>query len=340
MSHGIEQTDRMFSVREAPWHILETRDRVSVLGDFPGVERGMELAGHAFEIVERPILKARAALPDWATGGMGDKVPGWKALERSDTGATLHVAKDSYEPVQPRQLWELQALLQDVEPDALKYVTAGTLKSATIMWVLAQLDEPYVVTGDDSPVIPYVLTSTSHDGSGALRADLTDVRVVCWNTYSMATESEDRSFTFRHTKNVKSRIEDARLALAGVRVRHQGFIELAEELATLPVSDEGVKRFLTKFIPAPSDYLTSDRVKANIDAARQTVEFTLNASPTVAEPHRRTAYGLFSVGIEYLDHQRKAMSADTLFSRTMLRQERSKDKVVGLVRAIAEEYAK
>lgn len=351
MSHGMEAGDLMFSVREPVWHLNQNRDKVTMLGDTPDRETGMRLSGQAFRIVERPVLLAPEGLA-WDSEGIlrdsngavlrvvGDPVPGWKALARDDTGAVLHIAKNSYTVVQPEVLWDLQEALQDADGELVQYITAGTLKGGAIMWVLSRLDRPHQVTGTSTLVYPYLLTSTTHDGSGALRADVTEVTVVCWNTFSLATGARsDRSYRFRHTRNVSDRIEDAKGALFGALRSHDAFVELAEELAELRVSPAGVGMFLKSFIPDPPAYLVSDRVLANVEEARQKVRSVLNGGVTVPEYHANTAYGLFSAGTEYLDHLRPARNADTMFGRSLLRQERAKDKLVPLVRRIARDYA-
>src|SRR3954471_23451189 len=80
-----------FFVRTPAWH-----NQGIVLDDYPGRELAMELAGHNFDVVEAPIFEY-----------VGDEHPespvklaqigGWKAHKRSDTGALLHVSKDSFE---------------------------------------------------------------------------------------------------------------------------------------------------------------------------------------------------------------------------------------------------
>jgi phage/plasmid-like protein (TIGR03299 family) len=335
MGHEITESDRMFSVREAPWHIVETRDRVSVPGEYPGRELGMKLAGHDFEVEERPVLVSHGEIPSWASGATGVLAPGWKALVRADNGHVLHIARDTYRVVQASELWDLQEQIQQIEPDKIRWETAGTLRGGAVLWVLARLDEPDFVPGDDSPTYPYVLTSTTHDGTGALKAQLTSIRVVCWNTFQAAQRGGGNSFTFRHTRNIGERLSEARAALRGLRAQHHEYMELCRELAEINVGDHQVEAFLGRFIPQPPDYLISERVQQNVDIARQTIRYTLDASPTIPEAHRRTAYGLFCAGIEYLDHQRRYRSGDTLFGRTLLRQERLKDNLVRLVHSVA-----
>ena len=143
-----------------------------------------------------------------------------------------------------------------------------------------------------------------------------------------------REFTFRHTKRVHERIEDARMALRGVRAGHEEFLALAEDLAVISVTENQRTLFLSEFVPMPPEALISDRVARNVEEARAAVLGILNG-PTTAEGHRFTAYGLFQSGVEYLDHVRRANSAETYFGRSMLRQEPAKAKLARRVREVA-----
>jgi phage/plasmid-like protein (TIGR03299 family) len=260
----------------------------------------------------------------------------WKAIVREDTGALISIMRGSYAIVQNDRLWDIADTLVDEEK--VKYETAGVLKNGAVLWVLARLNEPSRVNGDDTDIYPYALVSTAHDGSGACKASAVSIRVICWNTFNSASaqsRSSGRQFTFRHTKNVIDRIDDAKAALGLIRHQHEEFIHLANDLAELHVTDDGVRDFLATFIPDPTADVLTDRQKRNISEARQLVRETLDLSPTIPQAHRRTAYGLWTAGIEFLDHLRQANSSETLFRRTMLDTSTVKSKLMDAVRKVA-----
>lgn len=322
MSHEFEKG---FSVREPVWHGL-----AQILDDYPGREDAMEIAGHNFQVVESPLYVQ-----------IGDRVEpiqnkDWKALIRDDKNALISVVRGSYEVIQNGVLWDIvDAILGQKN---VKYETAGVLKAGAVLWVLARLNEPSQVKGDNSEIYPYIMVSTTHDGTGGTRASAIETRVVCMNTFRAATSQSGKSgreFTFRHTKNVMDRIEDAKSALGLVRIQHEEFIQLANELGSLKVTNKGVEEFLSQFIPYPLGDVVSDRVKGNIEKARDQVRYVLE-SPTVPSKHRRTAYGLWSAGVEYLDHLRRYNSAETYFRRSMLDTSRMKSKLMKVAREAAE----
>lgn len=317
--------ERGFSVREPMWH-----KKGVVLGEYPGRDEAMRIAGHDWKLEELPVFTAE----EQADPILAD---GWKALVRSDTRTVLHVARDSYTVVQNETLWDIADAM--VSLPNVQYETAGLLKGGRIAWVLALLDEPVQIDGDESPTYPFVLATTTHDGSGALRAAAVSVRVVCWNTWSAATTQGDQTglvYTFRHVGEVSKRFEEARDAIRGVRVQHEAFVELANELATLSVDDKARETFVQRFIPMPKVAVSvSDRVVGNIERAREQVRAII-AGPTVQGAGiGGNAYGLFEAGIEYLDHERRALSAETRFNRSILRRERMKDALVPMVKEVA-----
>jgi len=342
MSHEMTELDRMFSVREAPWH-EGTGTNVSVLADYPGRDEAMTAAGLNWAVEEQDVYRRRVQrVLDPSDDGNGTretftfpKLPGWKMLLRSDNGELLHVAKDSYGVVQNSVGFDIIELLLDAD-EAIRFETGGSVKSGAACYITARVDEPTVIDGDDSPTFPYVVVTWAHDGSAAVQARATNIRVVCWNTLSASeaqAERTGRRFTFRHTKNVMTRIEDAKAALSGVRAEHATFVELANELANTPVTDVQREQFVTTFVPRPEADIISDTVLDNIMRARRQVR-ELFDGPTIPEAHRNTAYGLVLAGGEYLDHIRASRSSGTYVGRTILRDEPMKAKLIPMVRKL------
>lgn len=304
-----------FFVRKPAWHGLGV-----VLEDYPGRETAMRLAGHNWHVVKAPVL-----VPGYVVVGEQDceeygevrRLHGWKALMRDDTSIAIAVVKESYEVVQNDVMWDIVGAM--VQEPNVKYETAGVLRGGAILWVLAKLDEPTVIPGDNSEIYPYVHVSTTHDGSGAVRGECVSVRVVCANTYMAARNQSEQTglyYSFRHSKNVMERIDEAREALGLVRDQHGAFVRLSVELAKVHVTDSQVKDFLRGFLPDPPAAVTTERAVANVEQARQMIDEIL-MGPTIADAHRRTAYGLWQSGIEYLDHGRAFRSAETHFKRTV-----------------------
>jgi phage/plasmid-like protein (TIGR03299 family) len=332
-----------FFVREPAWHKLG-----NVIDDFPeDIDEGMELAGHDFEVIEQdvatfapvaalavgdagwtPETDGLAVVPEW------EKVPGWKALRRGEDGPILNVVRNTYEVIQNRVGWEL---VYAIVGEGAKVETAITLKGGALCSVLAWLDEPIQIQGDDAYIFPFLNVAWAHDGSASLSGRSTNIRTVCWNTQSAAELLGKRAgveFNFKHTKNVLDRVEEAKQAIAGTREGHQEYIELARELADLPVTPRQREIFVQELIPTPPEGFISDRVKQNVEDARTGLR-DLFKGQSIPEAHRLTGYGLQLAGVEYLDHLRGFRNQDTLYGRQLLRAEPLKSKLVKTIKEVA-----
>ena len=341
MAHEITDRDKMFSVREMPWHYSETKNRVVIFGDYPGREQAAAAAGHDFTVAAKPLLVPVAAMTDDDVYAQGQRLDGWQAVVREDNGRTLGVTRQTYACIQPTVLYDIAEAVLEASDGEAKYTTGGTLRGAAVMWLMATLGREWQVPGDDTINIPYLCISSSHDGSQPLAVDATDVRVVCGNTFgfmkSAVAGGRGRSYTFRHTAKWQDRVQAARDALLGIRAQHDAYIETLYELGTRRLNPDGVQEFLVRFFPAPPKELMSDRVMANIEDARNSVRTLLaGATGTVPAAHVNTAYGLFLAGTEYLDHVRANKSGpEGKFNRSVLNHDKAKDRVVKLVREVS-----
>lgn len=322
--------NRGFFVREPAWH-----KKGFVLQDYPGLEEAMKLAGHDHTIVTVPLCKMK-----------GDTIvplSGYKALEREDTGETVAVRPSTYEVIQNKVPWEV---IDGLFEQGAKWDTAGMLAGkfdetgkevkGQVYWCLALLDEPQMVKGDDSPTLPYIAATWSHDGSQALRIRAMSVRIVCANTHhaAMYGSGAELDISIKHIGDVSARIAKAKTALALVRKAQASYIEIANELAALAVSDEGIENFIHRIVPLPDAMLITDRVRGNVEKSRQQVRDIFN-SATVAPSIRNTVYGLVEAGVEYFDHVRRAMNGDTYFTRNVMKVEPAKAALIETAKEFA-----
>jgi phage/plasmid-like protein (TIGR03299 family) len=246
MSYGITDTDSMFSVssrRQPPWHGLGV-----VLDEYPkSIDEALEKAGLGWKVAHGDVLVVKR--PEW-TDDFGTKHPaelipakGFKANVREDTGDVLGIVSDEYEVVDNRAAF---AFLDALIGSDMHFETAGSLWGGRRVWVLARLPE-YVELGGDLSAT-YVYVANSHDGSMAVTAAVTPIRIVCANTLGAALRQTDhgvnaqRTFRFRHTGNLQAKFAEARHVL-GMTINYQmQFKELADRLALEPISECALER--------------------------------------------------------------------------------------------------
>lgn len=341
--------DQGFFVRVPAWHELGV-----VLDDYSSREEAMKLAGHDFDVVELPSFTV-VTFPEIRAAGLTNEQmeefdfvtrgnsyvrrdDGWVTHVRSDTLALLHKTKDTYERIPNSVAYDVAELLFD---QGFQYETGITLEGGKTCAITLMLDEPIEIPGDDSPILPYGCLSWSHDGTGALKVRSGTIRQVCANTVS-ASEAEGKrlgtDFTFRHTKNVNERIEEAKEAIKGVRKGLDVYREVMCELSTIEVTPEQRDTFVSDIIGDRDGILsksdaTSSRVKTNIEKARTDV-LSLFMGPTIPESHQLTGYGLFQAGTEYFDHLRAYQTKESYVKRTLLSENPAKASLAKTIREL------
>lgn len=331
--HNYTSRDGMFTVRKPSWHGLET----AVLPDHPTREVAKSIA-HPWEPITEPVYRKVVKVTE--TGhpyGTYEQVEGFNAVVRSDINTTIGVVSDTYEPVTNAEMYDIAEAIEGNEPDSVKYETGGSLKGGRKVWLLLRLAEPLVVPGDpNGATIPYYALQNALDGSGCFRGQCTMTRIVCDNT-ALAADLDARArgmeFAFRHTKNVRERIEEAKQALANWRAAITVWHEFSLGMIDLRLDQHQQMLFVEQFIPMPATHTVSDRVASNVIEARERLTSILRG-PT-CEGIDLTAYGLVQASIEYVQHERRARNAESQFKRAYLDHARVTEDAVRIAREVA-----
>jgi len=343
--------DSGFCVRKPSWHRQErllddyptdwndAREKAGLLWE-PEARESYQLITAPIDVIEGDEARWAQWLKQFPEGtfrhelGALKPLPDHKLIVRNDNENVLGVVGQGYELISNGEMGDILSAILDI--DNVKFETAGSCKGGAFVWALAYLDEPYTLPGDNTETYPFVTVLNAHDGTGAAKAIRNQIRVVCWNTYNAASLEGERTglqYTFRHTAKVHDRIEEAKMALSGMRDDAAEWTALATELIGLKVDDETFKNFVSDFIPEPPADIVSERVRNNVDVARKAFTNLYLDSPTT-EAHRGTGLGLVDASVEYLDHVRGFRNSDSYLGRTLLRPEPLKAKAVKLVREL------
>ena len=146
-----------------------------------GLDQWMEQAGLNWRVCEMPVLIQGKA--------ENRKAEGWKALVRSTDAAVLGMVTTDYKVHQNRDLVEV--FRNFTEAGELVMDTMGSLCGGKKVFAAAKVNGDIAIRtpkGTDVHKM-FFLLSTGHTGGYATQADLTDVRVVCNNTLSMARDA-------------------------------------------------------------------------------------------------------------------------------------------------------
>lgn len=303
------QFDTGFTVREPAWHGLG-----NVLAEYPeSWDDARMAAGLLWEPAEdivyrRLVIADPAEVPEGAIQ-LAVEPPTFmvplvnhKLIVRDDSAAELSVVRSAFPLIHHATMGDLLDVIAAEAGTAFKFETAGSLQGGRKVYAVARLDEPFVIPGDDSATYPYFAIQNAHDGEGACRIIPTQVRIVCMNTYQLASERATYEVVIRHAGDPTERVEAAKLTLANARAAAVHYQETMTELTGLNYSDGVLATFLERMFPTPEG--GSDRLMAERNERRSLCRAMLVESPTLA-PLPDTAYKLVQLIGEYSDHLRR-----------------------------------
>ena len=251
MAHMLEQYGDMASfasLREPAWHGLGT-----ILDHEVSTSEMLEVAH---------LAGWNVRLEDIDLPGRSHK--NYFAVTRTnpyDEGAdVLGVVGQRYKVLQNEDLFSFA----DNMLDGGRWETAGSIKNGTVVFGSLALDREVVLdeSGVGDKINTYLLVHTSHDGSLAVQASVTPVRVVCQNTLNAALSGVKQSYKIRHTQTVNGKVAAAREALGLANAYLDEFEKEAQTLiqkeitadtffdiikAAYPEPDKDVKGSLTKW---------------------------------------------------------------------------------------------
>lgn len=135
-----------------------------------------------------------------------------KATMRLDTNEILGVTSDKYGIVQNEDAFKFVDMLcsgQFAERDNTPVIeTCGVLGKGERVFVTAKFPKQIVLDAKrDDLMDMYVVITTSHDGTGAVRCVVTGVRCVCNNTLQLALSNNIGRISFRHSSKVMERMD-------------------------------------------------------------------------------------------------------------------------------------
>ena len=268
--------ETMFYVREKPWHGLGTKVDEALTSAEALVAAGLDWTVN-------PL-----AVYDW----QGKEIKGYKANTRSKDGAVMGIVSDKYQIVQNRDAFEFTDALIG---EGITYETAGSLKGGKQIWLLGRMPERFIL-GDRFE--PYICFTNTHDGTGAVRACMTPIRVVCNNTLNAALSGASRVWSTPHRGDVRSRLDEARQTLALADLYMQRLDEEADRLANEKLDEGQTAAILDQMFELKAD--ATDRQKRTAEAAKDGIMVCM-MRPDLAQ-FLWTRWGFLNAVSDYVGH--------------------------------------
>jgi phage/plasmid-like protein (TIGR03299 family) len=140
-----------------------------------------------------------------------------------------------------------------------RWETAGAIKGGRVVFGSLALERETVLdpSGVADKVKTYLLINTSHDGSIAIQASITPVRVVCANTLNLALGSRKKkngvkqSFKIRHTQTANGKVQIARETLGLANAYMDEFDIMAKAMFEKEVNAKQFNDIILAAYPKP-----------------------------------------------------------------------------------------
>ena len=287
MPHEVES---MMYVGREPWHGLGT--------SFPegtnlAIDEAIQAAGLDWTVELREIFTHNGRN---ASVGIRD----YFAVCRNLDNSVLGIVGAGYEPLQ--NIDAFQWFQPFIDEEAARIETAGSLRGGKRVWVLASVKSASAAVGKDDEIRNYILLSSSHDGTLAVRVGFTPVRVVCANTLAQAHESEaSKLLRVKHTARILDNLADIREIMNTADVEFHATLKQYNELAKRDINPQDLEKYV-KVVFDIKDATKSKKVLPQVISL-----FERGRGSTEAG---KTYWGAYNAANEYLNYYR-GDSSDT-----------------------------
>lgn len=289
--------ETMFYTREKPWHGLGTMVEVA-----PTSADALSLAGLDWQVVQKEIQTDE-----------GVQIPGFRANIRDTDGQVLGVVTDRYKVVQNTDAF---AFTDELLGEGVTYETAGSLQNGRRTWLLAKLPQRYIISGDE--ITPYLVFMNAHDGSGAIKAAMTPIRVVCQNTLNLALQTTKRSWSTNHTGNIQGKLQDARDTLIQAETYMSELGKSINELNRIKLSDRQVYEYIDLLFPLVEN--PTDQQKKNMMRMKEDLKIRYYDAPDL-QYVGKNAYRFVNAVSDFATHAKplreRANYRESLFAKTV-----------------------
>lgn len=289
--------ETMFYTRQKPWHGLGT-----MVQEAPASREALELAGLNWKVIQKALLTAD-----------GHLVPGFKANLRDSDNQVLGVVTDRYRVVQNEDAF---AFTDALLGEGVTYETAGSLQNGRRTWILAKLPQNYIISGDE--ITPYLVFMNSHDGTGAIKAAMTPIRVVCQNTLNLALKTAKRTWSADHVGDIQGKMEDARYTLLYADQYMKELGKAIDALRRIKLSDRQVQEYIDALFPLPEN--ATEAQTKNMLRLKEDMKARYHEAPDLKDVGKN-GYRFINAVSDFATHseplRKRANYKESLFARTV-----------------------
>jgi phage/plasmid-like protein (TIGR03299 family) len=252
MAHELESVNgqtAFASLREPAWHGLGT-----VFQEEVTTSKMLELA----HLDNWNVRLEDVAIPD---GFESDKTYSFVTRTNpfiENQNDVLGIVGERYKVLQNEDLFSFGDNILD---GGGRWETAGSIRGGRVVFGAMALERETVLdpNGVGDKINTYLLINTSHDGSVAIQASITPVRVVCANTLNLALSATrgknatKQSFKIRHTQTAEGKIAVARETLGLANKYMDEFDKMASAMIQTEITKAQFDQIVELAYPTPKD---------------------------------------------------------------------------------------
>jgi phage/plasmid-like protein (TIGR03299 family) len=245
----------------------------------------------------------------------GDLIPlnGNVAWVRSDNNDVLGIHSAKYNGHQYDE-WLIEHV-ESLIDDKLAVASAGLLKNGAIAWV--QIETPDNIVGAEGVTIrPFLMATTSFDGSIATTYKQGYTDVVCDNTRAMFLSETGPTFRVKHTLNSNFKALEARDGLQMIFAETEAFLAEIAALTNVEVSDSDWSKFVEAHVPIGEDTKARGVTMAENKRAELTGVYRGDSRVT---PWAGSAWGVIQAVNTHMHHYGNVRQSTNRVERNMLR---------------------
>lgn len=285
------QTSTLVSTREVPWMKLGKLTESPMTAAEAAVAGGLN-----FTVEKRPLWfgdtdDSTSAVP---LHRMHDRV----VVVRSDTNEWLGVMSKNYPLLQYGEAFDF------MDTVGTPYVAAGALKGGRQGFMVVEVPvTPFTFLTKIDEHQMYIVMRTSHDGSRAIELTAMPLRGRCMNQLTLQSFAANvpHRWSIKHTSTMAAKLQDAQNSLELVNAYTEKFVENAERLIKVKITNDVARATLEQVLPnRPRREEQIERIITSWHES-ETVGFDF------------TGWGLVNAVSEYFDWGRSGGSPESRF---------------------------
>jgi phage/plasmid-like protein (TIGR03299 family) len=146
--------------------------------------------------------------------------------------------------------------------------TAGAIDNGKTVFICLKTSEVMTV-GKSDAIAPYILIANSHDGTLAITAQFTNVRVVCNNTLRAALSTGNNTVKIRHTANASDRLTQAMYIMGMFDKVQEQSKDLYQVMYDTTISKADFAQYLGNVILTPDEIRKINKGEADVLSSRK-----------------------------------------------------------------------